>query len=224
MQNRTHGIVFTRELDRTVASPYLLFEEDPKEVLREKGLKVDAPLVLAVSNAAGDRVATDIDLRDFSDQKYADAVEAGRAAVSITYNGSERIFLLGKTYLADTPFYAFCFGQFPGLVGRAPSPAGVVHQPDLQADVQRLGVRASLLAQSPRDPEPVDTVHPGKMTGDVAGFIRLDGADKMPADIQLAEQLNFLYCLLHIAFAKIPLPCRVGLADGIGRVGFAHGQ
>jgi len=44
------------------------------------------------------------------------------------------------------------------------------------------------------------------MFGQGAGFIRLDRADKMPAEVQILQLGHFIQRLLQVIFAKIPLP------------------
>ena len=77
----------------------------------------------------------------------------------------------------------------PPLRGRAPRPPGrdaalavLPLEVDLQADLQRRQAGGTGLAQTPRDLEPVDAVHPVEALGDEAGLVALDRSDEMPLD------------------------------------------
>ena len=63
-------------------------------------------------------------------------------------------------------------------------------------------------------------MHPGKVLGNITGFVGLDWADKMPLDIMFSQLLNFLQCLLQVIFTKGCLACTKCIQDIVSRPGF----
>ena len=93
---------------------------------------------------------------------------------------------------------------------------------DLQADLQRRQRGGTGLAQTPRDLEPIDAVHPVEALGDEAGLVALDRSDEMPLDGQVLEALHLVERLLDIVLAECALPGRPGGAQGGRGKGLAH--
>ena len=63
----------------------------------------------------------------------------------------------------------------------------------------------ALLIQALGDFFPFNGMYPGKVFGDIGGFIGLDGADKMPDKSMIRQGLDLFKGLLEIIFAKVLL-------------------
>ena len=82
----------------------------------------------------------------------------------------------------------------------------------------------ALFAQATGGLQGVHAVHPGKMRGYGAGFVRLQRADKMPLNGQIGQGVDFELRFLQVVFPEGPLASSKGFPNGRCRPGFAHGE
>src|SRR5688572_31722690 len=74
----------------------------------------------------------------------------------------------------------------------------------LDADLEWRQMRWPLVAKTLRHLQSVHCMHPMEMLGDIAGFIALNWADKVPDQIWMIQCRNFRQRLLHIVLAEFP--------------------
>ena len=67
---------------------------------------------------------------------------------------------------------------------------------DLNAHLERRQVGGPLLTQAAGNFFSINGMHPVKVFGDVAGFVRLNGANEVPRERQITECLDFIQCFL----------------------------
>ena len=113
------------------------------------------------------------------------------------------------------------FGQFSRL--DAALALLLVHF-DLQADIEWRQVVRALFVESSGLAEIFDTVNPGEIFCNGAGFIALNPADKMPLHIHAAQLLDLFQRLLQITLTESLLSGAMGLPQLIGGPGFADRQ
>src|SRR6056297_1353084 len=99
-------------------------------------------------------------------------------------------------------------GQRRELLRRAAALGRLVVDVDLDAHLQRRRLGRTLLAQAPRDLDPLDGVHPVETLGDRPGLVRLDGADEMPGEARFAERLHGSERALQRVLAEMALAGR----------------
>ena len=95
---------------------------------------------------------------------------------------------------------------------------------DLQADVERREVVRSLVVQASQKLVPINAVDPGEVLRYGTGFVRLQGADEMPDEIEVRTGLDFDQGLLQIVLAEVVQAARCGLANGLRALCFAHSE
>src|SRR5574343_181213 len=67
-------------------------------------------------------------------------------------------------------------------------------------------------------------MHPSEMTSNRFGFVGLNWAYEMPADVERSELLLLGQRLLQVVFGKMSLPQTIQLCDITSRLGFADSQ
>ena len=93
----------------------------------------------------------------------------------------------------------------------------------LHTDIQRWEFHRALFAQALGNFQSVNRVHPAEVRRHRAGFVGLDGADKVPFNIGEISQPGLLIeRLLQVTLAKRALPPCVCLDQCLRRLGFAH--
>ena len=96
------------------------------------------------------------------------------------------------------------------------------HQGDLNAQIERRGVKRPLFRQPPGHAQPVDAVHPVEALGNGAGLVRLQAADEMPVQRQGAQFVHLCQSLLEIVFTEIRDAGRGGRPYRFGRLGLGN--
>ena len=76
-------------------------------------------------------------------------------------------------------------------------------QRDLNAQIERRGVKGALLREPPGDAQAVDAMYPVEALGHRAGLVRLQPADEVPARRQCPHCAYLCERLLKIVFTEI---------------------
>jgi hypothetical protein len=86
-------------------------------------------------------------------------------------------------------------------------------------------VHIPLFAEPAGDFQPVDAVYPGKPGRNLAGFVGLNGADKVPVDtLEIGQRGLLVERLLQVIFTEGGLPCGHRFAQFARRAGLADCQ
>jgi len=85
-------------------------------------------------------------------------------------------------------------------------------------------VKRALRGEALGDAQPIHTMHPGEMRGDLARLIGLYPPDEVPGERQVGERGDLAEGLLQVALAEMLMARARGRPHDFGRLGLADRQ
>jgi len=114
--------------------------------------------------------------------------------------------------------------KLQGLIRRYARFAFFVVNIDLNANIECIGIKGPLFAQSLRDLEAVNGMHPGEIIGYKPRFVALDMPDKVPDQVVPTRCRHLVNALFGEILAEVPLPGGDRLQHRFGTLRLARGE
>ena len=98
--------------------------------------------------------------------------------------------------------FSNCAREFCQSVRRDTRLLRFVVDVDLDQYVERVGIFRALIRKSLRDLGAIERLHPLKVARDVARLVRLNRADEVPLQRQIAKGVDFRQCIIQVVLAE----------------------